>query len=221
MFLINTNYVIGQEKIDKRLDLREVVFSKKGNITNKEAYNESIITYKHLFEKALREYAKKDSLFSDEMSMNLEMKIQAIGFAIEEMQLTPKYKSSKSEITYLFQDSLPIVYKISRDFSITELKKDTKTIEGFKCFKVIFSVKEQSDNSNEISQDMPTILKEAILNTETEYIMYVTDKIKNCYHPVIKYKFVLDKYYPLEIIEKDSSIKGAQINYNLIRLELK
>lgn len=104
-----------------------------------------------------------------------------------------KYNRRKSE---------PIKNNI---IDLIEYKNDTKDINGFKCFKVTFKEEE--------------ILDDTFL-VETFYTIYTTDKIKFKKHPVIKNKFVLDKYFPLQIEETPLGIEGAKTFYYLEKLNL-
>ena len=88
-------------------------------------------------------------------------------------------------------------------------KNEIKTINGFKCFKVIYSF-----NTQEKSFDFNNF---SINNRE----LWVTEEIKCNYHPVINDIEILEKYYPLEIIEYSNDIKGVLTSYKIETLELK
>ena len=92
---------------------------------------------------------------------------------------------------------------------ISEFKNEIKTINGFKCFKVIYSF-----NSQEKSFDFNNF---SMNNRE----LWVTEEIKCNYHPVINDIEILEKYYPLEIIEYSNDIKGVLTSYKIETLELK
>ena len=51
--------------------------------------------------------------------------------------------------------------------------------------------------------------------------LWVTEEIKCNYHPVINDIEILEKYYPLEIIEYSNDIKGVLTSYKIETLELK
>jgi hypothetical protein len=40
--------------------------------------------------------------------------------------------------------------------------------------------------------------------------LWVTENIKSLYHPVLKYKTILQKYYPLEISESIEEMNGIK-----------
>lgn len=97
----------------------------------------------------------------------------------------------------------PSVYKYSdKPVIITEFREDTKIINGYLCFKVIVSPKEKDKD-----------LQGAEL--------WVTDRIKCRYHPLINHKQVLRKYYPLEIVIRDEVDENNNVVYvsHIERLE--
>ncbi|WP_296151647.1 hypothetical protein [uncultured Flavobacterium sp.] len=93
---------------------------------------------------------------------------------------------------------------------IKEFPKEIKTINGYKCFKVIYVLKKG--------------VSPAFDDFTTGHVDYrelwVTDKIKCAYHPVISDKLILEKYYPLEINEYFNVLKGYVKKYELIKLEI-
>ncbi|MBP6039165.1 MAG: hypothetical protein KA523_03085, partial [Flavobacterium sp.] len=92
---------------------------------------------------------------------------------------------------------------------LTEYKNETKLINNYKCFKVIYSfnTKENSFDFNNFSMN----------NRE----LWVTEEIRCNYHPVINEIEILDKYYPLEVIEYSNEIKGTITTYKIETLKLK
>lgn len=112
--------------------------------------------------------------------------------------------------TGLTDDFLEDYGYYSRD-TVTDIKefpKEIRIINGYKCFKVIYFLKEN---------------RSAIFD-RSGYVDYreiwVTDKIKCAYHPVISDKIILEKYYPLEINEYFNVLKGYVKKYELIKLEI-
>lgn len=110
--------------------------------------------------------------------------------------------------TTIISDNIPYKYNQNEIIEITEFKDETKNINGFECFKVIMLYKPNNDENNEF---------ECFMN---QYIhkreLWVTDKIKCNYHPIIDDKEIMTKYYPLEITESNEAIKGYQKNYKAI-----
>lgn len=92
---------------------------------------------------------------------------------------------------------------------INEFRNEKKIIQGIECFKIVVTA--QDDIGNE---EMPDFFR----NLKTEYTMYVTDRIKCSFHPVVWYKIILDKYYPLEITESNEVLKGSVYKYELEKL---
>ncbi|PTX60227.1 hypothetical protein C8N46_107234 [Kordia periserrulae] len=77
-------------------------------------------------------------------------------------------------------------FSISDTHEITEYRKETKKILGYDCFKIV--LKRKNLNGQRLD----------VFNIE----MFVTEEIKLNYSPIIKYKDILDKYYPLEVTKK-------------------
>lgn len=92
---------------------------------------------------------------------------------------------------------------------IKEFPEEIKIINGYECFKVVYFLKE----------DRSTIFNHSGYIDYRE--LWVTDKIKCAYHPVIHDKIILEKYYPLEINEYFNVLKGYVKKYELIKLEIK
>lgn len=94
---------------------------------------------------------------------------------------------------------------------IIELKNETKILNGLKCFKVIYTYIEPQKSDFDF---MSTI-------TNNTRELWVTEEIKCNYHPVINETEILEKYYPLEIIEYSDEIKGFITKYELVEFSLK
>lgn len=92
---------------------------------------------------------------------------------------------------------------------LTELKKDTKIINGLNCFKVIYSFNYGNKKS------AFDFFSEVITNIRE---LWVTEEIKCNYHPIINEKMILEKYYPLEILEYSNEIEGFKTTYTIERL---
>ena len=92
--------------------------------------------------------------------------------------------------------------------NLTEYKDETKIINGFNCFKVIYSYVTKNKEFDFFPDS----------NTRE---IWVTKEIKTPFHPVVKEKELLEKYYPLEIIEYSDEIKGYKIIYHLDKIDIK
>ncbi len=91
-------------------------------------------------------------------------------------------------------------YSKNRIIEIIEHKNERKIINGYDCFKVVYSFKESHDE-----------LVEFVNFRE----IWVTNKIKTLFHPVIMEKKILEKYYPLQVIEYSNLIEGLITVYKL------
>lgn len=109
-------------------------------------------------------------------------------------------------------ESFSFAYQKNKDVSIKEFKSDQKIINGLKCFKVIYQYKENFDD-DELSEILTS-------NEYSSSEFWVTDKIKSLFHPVCRVKEILEKYYPLEIIEKSALAKGFKVIHKLKKNDL-
>jgi hypothetical protein len=96
---------------------------------------------------------------------------------------------------------------------IKEIRDQRKIINDYECFKVIYSFRVGDKNKDNY------FINNILMPTSRE--MWVTERIKYNYHPIISESQILEKYYPLEIIEKNDRIKGLLTTYKLITLNLK
>ena len=92
-------------------------------------------------------------------------------------------------------------------------KKSKKIINGYECYKVKYEYKENNEDAN---QDYKAYAVNIIYKRE----MWVTDKIKSLFHPIILGKSILEKYYPLEILETQNDIKGFERRFILNEITL-
>lgn len=91
---------------------------------------------------------------------------------------------------------------------IEENKKETKIIKDFKCFKVVMSY---------FNLEEPPGFK-SLLNVIE---LWVTEDIKSKFHPYIKCKEILEKYYPLHIKHTVKGVEGMHTDYEIIEFSLK
>lgn len=96
--------------------------------------------------------------------------------------------------------------------SINEFRNETKIINGYPCFKVVYSYQEIFDDN-----DLDSSMNDFIQRKE----LWVTEKIKSPMHPVIHESEILEKYFPLEIIKTIDEIEGFKTVYTLDKLDLK
>jgi hypothetical protein len=101
-------------------------------------------------------------------------------------------------------------YSSNRLIEMKEFKNETKIINGYKCFKVIYNYSEPDLG------EFSTLMSQYIHKRE----LWVTDKINVCIHPIINDAEILEKYYPLEITEYSDRLKGSVKEYRLVSLKI-
>lgn len=91
---------------------------------------------------------------------------------------------------------------------VEENRKETKIIKDFKCFKVViyyFNLEEPPGFNS-------------LLNVIE---LWVTEDIKSKFHPYIKCKEILEKYYPLHIKHTVKGVEGMHTDYEIVEFSLK
>lgn len=186
----------------------EIVFRETSIITNKKLFDESLKKVRENFKESLIK-----SLLKEEENTGKEKEIEEM-CNISADALKMIYTEDSTEIyVYKFEDNLQdfsknIILKVSED------KKNKKIIKGYDCYKVIYEYKENNEHADE---EYKIYAKNTIYQRE----MWVTEKIKSLYHPIVFDKIILEKYYPLEILETQSDIKGFERRFKLEKIELK
>ena len=99
----------------------------------------------------------------------------------------------------------------SEIIDLKEFKNEIKIINGYSCYKIVYQYKITSESDFEQLSKITTNKRE----------LWVTDKIKSLYHPVINDFQILERYYPLKIIEYSDELKGFQTYYTLEKFDLK
>lgn len=107
------------------------------------------------------------------------------------------------------KDSLDY-YSFNEIFDVNEFRNEIKKVNGFDCFKVTYSYKEESSS----------VFSDFFTGYTNYREMWVTEKIKCAFHPVVNDRLILEKYYPLEINEYFNVLKGYVKKYELIKLEI-
>lgn len=118
---------------------------------------------------------------------------------------------AKKDSLFRYMMNSPYEYSDSK-VTIKEYPNETKIINGYKCFKIIVAANDFPDNA-----DVPAELKDSQTITE----MWVTRQIQCLYHPVIRYKDILQKYYPLEISESGGLVDGVKLIHESAIMSLK
>lgn len=104
-------------------------------------------------------------------------------------------------------------YSNNKILEIKEFRNETKTINGFHCFKVVYNYQIDAMDKED---DLADFMKNYPQTKET----WVTESIKSLFHPVINDKEIIEKYFPLEIKAYSDSIKGIETYYTLEQLTL-
>lgn len=146
-----------------------------------------------------------DAITSNQLNEVVKFHHVYKGFEVEEY-ISSKNVKRKSEII----NTLDSVYREPHTIIINtqEFKNEKKVINGFECFKIVmyyFNLKQD-----------PGLNK--LLNISE---LWVTDKIKSKFHPIIKSSEILDKYYPLEIKNRTKNVEGMFTIYEISEFSLK
>lgn len=211
-----------------------IVFISKNIVNNEKLYEESFNNFKAYIISAYAEETVKTNVLTGSRypydSETLELDFNVF-FPLNDRTRTYKYfQEFDGTIVHHYKtlnddmvDELAINVEtgITDDFledydyyssdvitDIKEFPEEIKIINGYKCFKVIYFLKE----------DRSAIIDHSGHIDHRE--LWVTDKIKCAYHPVISDKLILEKYYPLEINEYFNVLKGYVKKYELIKLEI-
>ena len=220
-----------------------IVFVKKDTITDRKLYLESNADFKPKFLKAFKEqiYFERlsDGKSTDTILLNKKIKelSNLYDFVSNEKENgIVKYhcnyvkgkilkfieidgQKEKEQIINLKNNAITNANDEYVDYyalqtqiiNLKEFRNETKVINGFKCFKVKYQYKDDSDPELEMLSTITTSTRE----------LWVTESIKSLYHPVINDFQILEKYYPLLIIQYSDEIKGFQTEYKLEKLTFK
>lgn len=187
----------------------EIVFREISKITDRKLFDDFLKKSKEKFKESL-----KKSLLRDAENKGKEKQIQEMIVAATDA-IDFVYKEDSTEI-YQYKFDEPIKQSFSEHviLKIVEDRSSKKIISGYDCYKVIYEYKENNEGNDEN-------YIEFIRNTIYKREMWVTDKIRSLYHPVVFEKSILEKYYPLDILETQSDIKGYERKFILQTLTLK
>lgn len=222
--------------------LGTIVFNCKMDIINQELFDQSKKDYQKEFLKDMKESTIIERRIAripvDTFKINQVIKANEASFA----QLFNSTLIADDNVKFCleYQDKIVKKYKIRNDLEeevleinaktrrfegddeffeyseneikeVKEFKTQTKSINGYSCFRVVytFSEPELSEYSNLISSY--TYTRE----------MWVTEKIKSNFHPIINDREIIKQYYPLEILEYSDMIKGVRKMYTLEMVSIK
>lgn len=91
---------------------------------------------------------------------------------------------------------------------IEEYKNETKTVKGFKCYKVVMYY---------FDFEEPPGLR-SLLNIME---LWVTEDIKSKFHPFLKSNEILEKYFPLQVKHSIKDVEGRYTSYEILDFSLK
>lgn len=207
----------------------EIVFKEISKITDRKAFDETIKISKQKFKESLI-----TSLFKEPENKGREKEIEqlvtsssemlgTIGFSEDSLQ-TYHHEYNNSQIRNFAMEGQEILrddeisennypYSSKIILKTTVDKHSKKNINGYDCYRVTYEYKENEKTEDE---DFMKYAGNMIYKRE----MWVTDKIKSLYHPVIYEKEILEKYYPLDILETQSDVKGFETRFVLQKITL-
>ena len=166
----------------------------------------AVIEKDHLSPKNQKHFDFKDGIIVSYQTF--EEKIRGDYKLIDVKNATTSMLAKKDSTTIYLKDR-PYQYSENEVVSLKEFKNETRTIQGYKCYRVVATIKEKGSSS------------ELLNNSLTYKDLWVTDVIKCLYHPVIYEKAILQKYYPLEIKEYSDLLKGVVTLYVLDTITLR
>jgi hypothetical protein len=166
----------------------------------------AVIEKDHLSSKNKRHFDFKEGIIVSYQTFNGEIRGD---YTLIDMKEGTTSMLAKKDSTTIYLKDRPYQYSQNEVVSLKEFKNETRTIKGYKCYKVVATIKEKATNSELLNNSL--IYKE----------LWVIDDIKCLYHPVIYEKAILQKYYPLEIKEYSDLLKGVVTLYVLDTITLR
>jgi hypothetical protein len=192
------------EKIDKNFEMLDYSGSEKekSNIINSISNDDlkqyqQVFHYKSVNDSIIQRYETKKNgdILSGDIYINTKNAREYYDFPYP-----------KNDISFKFR------FKKIKDLKIREFRKETQTVNGIKCFKILVSYTEIIDAKTNVE------FPEFNTKEEQNHIfleMWVSENIKTIFHPVFKIREILEKYYPLEIIEVEKEYQRKYILWNL------
>ena len=101
-------------------------------------------------------------------------------------------------------------FEEAENLLIKEFRNQTKMIQELECFKVIVSYTKILEGF--MDNEFPEF-NSLLQNQEIQMEMWVTERIKTPYHPIVKNRDITEKFYPLEIVLKNSNSQGMIFHY--------
>ncbi|BFO66023.1 hypothetical protein [Chryseobacterium sp. KCF3-3] len=181
----------------------EIIFREITKITSPKLFDESLKVSKQKFKESLRK-----SFLNNPENKDREQQIDEMITAKVDIMEFIYVEDSTQIYQYEFGQINQQPFSENIILKIDEDRNNRKTINGYDCFKVTYQYQENKESSDE---DYLAFAGDIIYQRE----MWVTEKIRSLYHPVVFDKSILEKYYPLSILETQNSIKGFERRFKL------
>lgn len=186
----------------------EIVFKEITKITDKKLFDESIKISKEKYKTSM-----KNSLLKEEQNKGKEKQVEEMVNTSASMMDLFYIEDSTQIHQYNLEEINSPSFSNNIILKIFEDKKRKEMINGYSCFKVYYEFQENKDNADE---DYIEYAGDVVFARE----MWVTEEIKLLQHPLIYEKTILEKYYPLKIIETQSNINGFKRTFKLDKISL-
>lgn len=226
-------------KTDQPSNLSEIIFKEVSILEDSSQYLASLGEAKASFKESLAEAIKRESnaLSENVIDSLVELQMKLVPFVFEYTNSDTLYYITK------YRDSVVLSYQAIN--SVSNVRGDYMIISPAKKIAQFLAKKDSNTIYREIPfesfrkekltiEEHPTVTRNIagyecfkVITTRTDslegwlvnqqQIMYVTKRIKNRYHPLIRSEEILTKYFPLEI--KKEHIRGTYKHYSLERIE--
>lgn len=179
-------------------------YSVKYKISTQLTQNTFDETQKH-FEHELGKKTEKYSAFTKKDSIKEIIKVNVKNKTYTKFSINRFDKEEEEDNPFIVE--FPLEYNPNKILKMQLFPKETKTILGQTCFKVVFDVE-----NNDIFSDYEVTHIPEGFNAKT-YTVWVTKKLKSVVHPIVNFKEILALGYPLEIEVSEALLKGRTIIY--------
>ncbi|TSE04799.1 hypothetical protein [Aquimarina algiphila] len=217
--LVDSTFLNGSNKV---LDAETKWFNKIMGIYKTDSTH-SFSSQDSITRKAMDNFFNPNIMNSEVFLQGFEFKDSIIEVVVEKDNIKPIYRSTikrKKGLKLLekidendhrakfstYQDKYK--YSPENNLVIEEYRDQTKIINGYNCFKIIVQQTQSFGRSKNVI-------------VHYKYTMYGTKELQDKYHPIINFKSLLTKYYPLEIIITNDLVKGYEKVFSLKEVDLK
>ncbi len=172
------------------------------------------LTYKYILKDSIIESTVQDTPLTESEELTV----------IDRATGKKTYYRLKDSVWILDELTIRGTLKNQEEIELQEFRTIKKKIQGFDCFKVVVTIPQNIlESLNLYAMEIPTSFAEEhkeLSSLKTTYEMYVTDKIVCRYHPIVHFTEVLDNYYPIEIIKRESLLEGVENRITITELKL-